>query len=387
MLIKLTDATAETCGNKAATLAVLRRNGFAVPDGFVVPAPGQTSAAARESAFQRAVTSELERLGNPTVAVRSSATNEDTAGASAAGQYESFLGVQGAQNVRKAIAACRDSAKTARVRHYWQHSDTSAADAGGMAVLVQSLIAADVSGVMFTPAQASETTRIEATWGLGLGVVSGTVTPDAYEISPHDRAICTTGSKQTRTDLNDEHCGGIVETAVAAPMQAARALNDNEVAALTQLGMQISQLLGGPQDIEFALKNGDFWVLQSRPVTASLPPHREGSPTSPPFALHGRPGAHGVVTAAARLVHGPADFSKVRTGEVLVCTYTDPAWTPLFSIASGVITETGGALSHAAIVARERAIPAVLGVADAMTRLRTGDRITLDGTAGAITVH
>src|SRR5690606_26271161 len=98
------------------------------------------------------------------------------------------------------------------------------------------------------------------------------------------------------------------------------------------------------------------------------------------------PGAGGVVTAPARIVRGPADFAAVRRGDIVICPFTDPAWMPLFSIAAGVVTETGGALSHAAIVAREYGIPAVLGVVDATTRIEDGSRVTLDGGAGTVSV-
>ncbi|MDN6605735.1 PEP-utilizing enzyme, partial [Brevibacterium sp.] len=95
---------------------------------------------------------------------------------------------------------------------------------------------------------------------------------------------------------------------------------------------------------------------------------------------------HGTVTAAARIVRGPSDFATVRRGAIVICPYTDPAWTPLFAVAAGVVTETGGALSHAAIVPREYGNPAVLGVAGVTTRIDDGARITLDGTAGTVTV-
>lgn len=101
--------------------------------------------------------------------------------------------------------------------------------------------------------------------------------------------------------------------------------------------------------------------------------------------LRGTPGSHGTVTAAARIVSGPADFAALRRGEIVVCATTDPAWTPLFAVAAGVVTEIGGVLSHAAIVAREYGIPAVLGVDGAVTEIKDGAEIRLNGTAGTIT--
>lgn len=386
-LIPLTDASSTQCGGKAATLAVLLREGLPVPDGFVVPfGSEQASTPKAGRALHAAVARELGRLGNPSVAVRSSAANEDTAGASAAGQYESVIGAQGAEEVREAIAVCWASARAGRVGDYWNRTATHALHcAPGMAVLVQRIVEADVSGVMFTPQQPGDPTRIEASWGLGLAVVGGTVTPDTFEAAPHGSIGFTLGSKQTSTDLNHEF-GGIITSAATDEMQTARTLNDDAVATLTGLGNRVAEILDGPQDIEWAVADGTAWILQARPVTAVLPATRAHHAAVDAQALTGMPGAHGVARATARIVRGPSDFPAVQPGEVVICPYTDPAWTPLFTIAAGVVTETGGALSHAAIVAREYAIPAVIGVPDATSRIRNGDRIAIDGTAGTISI-
>ncbi len=101
--------------------------------------------------------------------------------------------------------------------------------------------------------------------------------------------------------------------------------------------------------------------------------------------LYGRPASAGTASGPARIVRGPEDFDHVRRGDVLVCRFTDPAWTPLFGVVAAVVTEVGGPLSHAAIVAREQRIPAVVGVTDATRLLPDGSRTLVDGTAG--TVH
>lgn len=388
MLTTLANATRSTSGGKATMLGVLLRAGLPVPDGFVIPADtdrptdSQTTAALRS-----AVARELERLGDPVVAVRSSAANEDTSDASAAGQYESIIGVRGVDDVSEAIATCRASAHAARVGTYRQQtgSDSEPEAPGGMAVLVQRMIPADVSGVMFTPTHPGNPTRIEASWGLGLAVVGGTVTPDAYLAAPDGSATMTIGSKETRIDLHP--AGGITTTPVATDKQAARTLDDETVTVLVDTGVRIATILDGPQDIEWAIADGRVWILQARPITAPLPsPCVSDEPTTSEQTFTGTPGSHGSVTATARIVRGLADFPSVRPGEVVICPYTDPAWTPLFTIVAGVVTETGGALSHAAIVAREYGIPAVLGVTDATTSIRDGDRVALDGTTGTLTI-
>ena len=385
MFTRLTDATRESCGGKAAALGDLLRAGLPVPDGFVIPHDiDQTSGHVVPPSLRVEVAGELARLGNPVVAVRSSALNEYTADASAAGQYERVIGVQGVTDVCKAITTCWTSADAPRVSDYWDRSrDDTSPPASSMAVLVQQVIAADVSGVMFTPQHSGEPTRIEASWGLGLSVVGGTVTPDTYEVAADLSVSHRVGSKQTRVDLDTVRGG--VATTVPPRQQQARTLDDDTVLALAALGKQIAAIQGGPQDVEWAVADGTIWILQARPITAALPtaPH----PTAPtsPEALRGTPGSHGTVTGTARTIRGPSDFSLVKPGDILICPYTDPAWTPLFRVAAGVITETGGALSHAAIVAREYGIPAVLGVPDALNLIASGQQLTLDGTAGTIT--
>ena len=389
MLLRLSEATRANSGGKAGTLGSLLREGLPVPDGFVVPSGDQSVGPEIGGSLHSAVAGELARLGDPVVAVRSSAANEDTAEASAAGQYESIIGVRGTEQVCQAVTACRASAHATRVGDYWtQVSDSDSSsmpEMPEMAVLVQPVVTAEVSGVMFTPQQQGDPTRIEASWGLGVSVVGGTVTPDTYEVATDGAISRTVGSKHTRADLNCEH-GGVATSIVAAGRREVCVLDDVTVTELLALGGRIAGILDGPQDIEWAVADGAVWVLQARPITATLPAYRATATSGPAEELTGTPGSHGTVTTTARIVCGPSDFSTVRAGEVVVCPYTDPAWTPLFTIAVGVITETGGALSHAAIVAREYGIPAVLGVTDATTRIQNGARIALDGTAGTITV-
>lgn len=370
-------------GGKAAALGVLLRAGLSVPDGFVVPNNAQPADLASERKLRDAVSEELARLGNPVVAVRSSGRSEDGAVASAAGQYESVIGVQHAYDVWEAIRTCWESARAPRVSDYWARSRAIARPVPGMAVLVQRMIDADVSGITFTPQRHGESTRVEASWGLGLPIVGGTITPDSYESFPDGTIRCVLGSKQTRIDLDHEH-GGIITNSVSPNEQSTPVLDATMLVALTELGNQIAGILGGPQDIEWCISDGVIWVLQARPVTAPLPPAKRSISSKVIGTLRGTPGSRGIVTATARIVRGPSDFASVRRGDIVICPCTDPAWTPLFAIASGVVTEAGGALSHAAIVAREYRIPAVLGVSNAMSQIDDEARIVLDGAAGTI---
>ncbi|MFC5822144.1 PEP/pyruvate-binding domain-containing protein [Nonomuraea harbinensis] len=398
MIVPLKEAVAETCGGKAGALGALLRAGRPVPDGFVVPF-AVYRAAVRDlglasldgDAARRAIEAcpvhasvidalgrGLGELGDPPVAVRSSAAGEDTGQASAAGQHESFLAVRGAGDVGDAVRACWASLFSARAIGY-----RSAAEPPGdlaMAVIVQRHLDAEVAGVMFTPADPDGATEIEAAFGLAPSVVGGTVTPDSYRVAADGPVTRTVADKRTRLDRRGAR---LVTRDVPARTRDRPAIDDATATRLAGLGKDIAAELGGPQDIEWAIAGGRVWVLQARPVTATLPPPAPSG--APAGALTGTPGSHGTVTGTARIVRGPGDFARVRPGDILVCPFTDPAWTPLLRIAAGVVTETGGVLSHAAIVAREHAIPAVLGVRDATGSLRDGAVITVDGTGGTVT--
>ncbi|MEV0630876.1 PEP/pyruvate-binding domain-containing protein [Nonomuraea wenchangensis] len=390
MIVPLRSAVADTCGGKAGALGALLRAGLPVPDGFVVPFaayraavrdldPGPDRRRAIEALPVHATLIDalghaLGELGDPPVAVRSSAAHEDTGQASAAGQHDSFLGVRGAGAVADAVRACWASLFTSRALDYHR----GAAGDRAMAVLVQRHLDAEVSGVMFTPAGPHDPTRIEASWGLGPSVVGGTVTPDAYRVAADGTVTRALGDKRTRLDRRGDR---LVTSDVPAAARDQPALDDATVSSLAELGKQIADVRGGPQDVEWAIADGRPWILQARPVTATPPAWP--APAAP--GLTGTPGSRGVVTGTARIIRGPRDFARARPGDIIVCPFTDPAWTPLLRIAAGVVTETGGVLSHAAIVAREHGIPAVLGVPDATRRLHDDSTITIDGTNGTVT--
>ncbi|WP_157248295.1 PEP/pyruvate-binding domain-containing protein [Nonomuraea typhae] len=427
MIVPLEEAAAATCGGKAGALGALLRAGLPVPDGFVVSFAAYRAAVrglgrdpdeirrriTAGEPLAEAVAAALDALGGPPVAVRSSAANEDTGQVSAAGQHESFLAVHGAGAVVTAVRACWASLYAPRAVDY--RGDASPYDEPMMAVLVQRHVDAEVSGVMFTPAGPDDVTRIEASWGLGPSVVGGTVTPDAYRVAGDGAVGRTVADKRTRLD---RHGTRLVTREVPTGSRSRPAIGDTTAADLAGLGEEIAAVLGGPQDIEWAIAGGKTWILQARPVTAALPPPAAGTSAAaqpppgtgtsaaaqpppgtgtsaaaqpPPgtgtsaAALAGTPGSRGSATGTARIVRGPGDFARVRPGDILVCPFTDPAWTPLLRIAAGVVTETGGVLSHAAIVAREHAIPAVLGIPGATRTLRDDTLITVDGTNGTVT--
>lgn len=383
MVVRLVDAVTPSCGSKAGALGTLLRAGLAVPDGFVLPfavrgVPG--------SDLRRLVARGLEVIGDAPVAVRSSASGEDGVRASAAGQHASVLGVSGLDGVVEAVRTCWASLDAAGAVAYRSTSGREQRGSPTMAVIVQRHVDAEVSGVLFTPDRSAGPTRIEASWGLGTSVVGGTVTPDACLVAPDGAVTRTVGDKRTRLDRE----GTRVVTHDVAPIERGRSvLGDTMARRLSALGERAVSVLGRPLDIEWAVAEDRLWLLQARPVTAPLPPSAArpavletggGSWT----VLRGTPGSSGVVTGSARVVRGADDFGRVRPGDVLVCPWTDPAWTPLLRVVAGVVTETGGVLAHAAIVAREYGIPAVLGVPAVTASVQDGVTITVDGDAGTV---
>lgn len=387
MLIPLIAAKAGTCGGKAAALGTLLRDGLPVPDGFVVPfngRPNPSTDAVLPAALAEELAAALAACGDPAVAVRSSAANEDTGEGSAAGQYDTVLAVRGPAAVGAAIRRCWASAHAAHVSAYWsQLTGQAAAGEPEIAVIIQRLIDADASGVLFTASDGAS--RIEASWGLGPAVADGTLTPDTWEITSAGTARSILGNKATRVDRATT-ADGLATRHVPVAKQQRLAIDEQTAVALACLGERAAALLGAPQDIEWAISGGQLWLLQARPITAPPPAlsHPVGSARG--IILTGTPGAHGQHHGPARVLRSAAELGRIAPGDIVVCRYTDPAWTPLFQRAGGIVTETGGVLSHAAIVAREHRIPAVISVPEATTTIPDGRPVTIDGTAGSVTL-
>lgn len=393
------DHAAPAHGGKAAALGALRRAGLPVPDGFVVPAAvaGEDLTAA-VAAGARDLARRAGGSVDAPVAVRSSATDEDGGRASAAGQYDTVLGVSGTDRVVAAVTTCRASAAGPRATAYRTATsgDPALAD---VAVVVQRLVDAHAAGVLFT---GDGRTVVEASWGLGESVVQGAVDPDRWTVADGRVTDRRAGHKRTRVDRSP---GGTAVRDVPAADRDRPCLDDDTVLRLAALGRRVAELRGGPQDVEWAVDDaGTVCLLQARPVTAALPDcptercERDfgdcSRPKSPRDRAHNDAGLLGVLrgtgasggraSGPVRVVRGPDDFAAVRPGDVLVCRETDPAWTPLFGVVAAVVTETGGLLSHAAIVARELRVPAVLGVPAATDVLRGAGTVTVDGDAGTV---
>ena len=351
----------------------MTRAGFNVPRGFVVT--GDVSPARLQSG--------LDRLGGGFMAVRSSALVEDAPRASFAGQFLTVLGVTGAAAVAEAIERCARSA-TASTAHTHPHLGRQEESTAERApVIVQRLVDADASGVMFTrdPVAGRDRTVINATWGLAEPLVQGRITPDSYRVEPEGQVTAVVGGKHVRLVLGP---GGVVTEDTAPARRSRPCLSRVQVRTLARVGQSLELLFGAPQDVEWAFRGDTLWVVQSRPITTDLARAAGPDRDDEQPALRGVGASRGQVTGTVRLLRGPEGFPSVRPGDIVVCSVTDPAWSPLFTVAGGIVTEFGGMLCHAAILARETGIPAVVGAADAMSTLTAGESVTLDGAAGTV---
>jgi pyruvate, water dikinase len=327
------------------------------------------------------------------MAVRSSATAEDTAEFSFAGMHESFLGVRGEESLLEKVRACWASAYTARALYYRLRQGFPAEM--GLAVVVERMVASVKSGVMFTADPSShDLTKIviEAAWGLGEVVVGGQVTPDRYvmdkpSLREVDRKIAT---KEFMLDWIAA-TGKVVRVELDGTAKAtASVLGDTELRTLATLAQRSEEHYGAPQDLEFAVDaGGNVYLTQTRPITTlgqlggGAAPLLSRSVAGP--LLRGLGASPGVGVGAVRVLttaDGAATFQK---GEVLVTHMTSPDWVPIMRRAAAVVTDAGGMTSHAAIVSRELGIPCVVGTMNATTRLSAGTLVTVDGAAGTVT--
>lgn len=332
-------------------------------------------------------------LGEGPVAVRSSATAEDLPEASFAGQQSTFLNVVGADNVVRAVQACWASLFEARAIFYREEAGYDHTKVG-LAVPVQRMVQSEISGVMFTVEPVtSDRSRItiEAVYGLGEGIVSGEISPDLYlvdkeslqiiskSVTPQDRMIAR------RPDADGSHEAANDWLPVPEGLRERQKLTDGEIRELARIGRAVEEHYGSPQDIEWAYEQGQFYLVQARPVTTLKleMEEDEGEAETAPVLLTGQPASPGVGVGAVRIVHDPREIDIVKQGDVLVAEMTTPDFVPAMKRAAAIVTERGGRTCHAAIVSRELGIPCVVGVAGA-TSLEVGREVTVDGSAGRI---
>jgi len=334
--------------------------------------------------------------GEDSFAVRSSATAEDLADASFAGQQETFLNIHGADNILHAVKAVFASLYNDRAISYRVHTgytDSSVALSAGVQRMVRSDLGA--SGVMFTLDTESgfrDVVFITSAYGLGEMVVQGTVNPDEFYV--HKQKLVegypavvrrSLGSKLQRMVFDTDRAAGFSTRIEAVPLSARNrfSLSDAEVLELSRYAMTIEQHYGRPMDIEWGKDglDGKLYILQARPETVQS---QVGAGEAGKFRLiqrgevliEGRAIGQKIGIGPVRLVAGAAQMNKVQAGDVLVTDMTDPDWEPVMKKAAAIITNRGGRTCHAAIIAREMGIPAIVGCGHATDALRDGAMVT-----------
>ncbi len=415
----LSRADVPLAGGKGANLAEMTRAGLPVPPGFVVTSqaflsaldgagirktlmekfasvnPDDPAALARASgemqklvmgatlpaALESALVQAYQRLGrSEPVAVRSSATSEDTSSTSFAGMHETYTHVVGETALIEKVKACWASAYGQRVLAYRRAQKM--AEEPALAVVVQKMVSSARSGVMFTADPATgDTSRIvvEAAFGLGEVVVGGQVEPDTYSLSKEGprllevrvgrkafKIVRGPEGKEHRLDLSGEEA-------------MRRVLGDDEVVKLGELGLKVEKHYGAPQDIEWAEEGGRWYLVQTRPITTL------GASGHGELLVSGLGASPGSAHGNVRVLRTPDQAGELQNGEVLVAPMTSPDWVPAIRRAAALVTDSGGVTCHAAIVSRELRIPCVVGTRDATRILRNGELVTVDGAKGRVT--
>ncbi len=342
------------------------------------------------------------------VAVRSSATAEDLPTASFAGQQDTYLNIIGGEDVLVAVKKCWASlfeprAIFYRVENKFDHMKV------GLAAVIQMMVQSEKAGVVFTVDplyQDPQILSIETAFGLGEVVVSGMVTPDTYRVNKDSLDIIDKSvvkqpwmlikidGKNKRAEIKDD-------------AQGRQKISDNEIKDLAKVCKRIEQHYGYPQDIEYAFEKDNLYIVQSRPITtlkdkSGLEKGTGGelvttqeTKTEKPIAqkqatggtriiLKGLGASPGVGMGKVKIVKTAKEIKNMDRGDILVTEMTTPDFVPGMKKAAGIITDTGGMTSHAAIVSRELGVPCIVGTGNATQLLKDGMEVSVDGSHGMV---
>ena len=341
--------------------------------------------------------------GDLSVAVRSSATAEDLPDSSFAGQQETFLNIRGEDAVIDAVRLVYASLFTDRAVSYRRHRGYGDDDVA-LSVTVQRMVRSDlaVSGVMFTLDTESgfpDTVFITAAYGLGENVVQGAVNPDEFYV--YKPSLVAGREAIIRRRLGDKAdkmvFGDAPETGKSVKMLAVEeadqrrfCLTDDDILILARAAMAIEKHYGNHMDIEWAKDgvDGEIYVVQARPETvkSNLPEMRAHERylirSKGRVLAEGRAIGQKLGVGVARVVSGAEDMHRVQTGDVLVTEMTDPDWEPVMKRAGGIVTRRGGRTCHAAIIARELGVPAVVGCGDSLEAVVDGMQVSVSCAEG-----
>ncbi len=334
------------------------------------------------------------------VAVRSSATAEDLPGASFAGQQATFLNTRGHESLLSTVKQCWASLFEARAIYYRQQQKFDHLKVG-IAVVVQKMVQSEKSGIMFTVDPVSQDENhmiIEAGFGLGEAIVSGTVTPDKYVVDKRNLSILEkTPEKQEKMLVKTKH--GDEWVTIEPELQEVQKMPDAEVKTLAGIGRDIENHYGYPQDIEFAVEGKKIYIVQSRAITTlnkkqgetAMASGSSSSTLTPSSAsgsgkvlLQGLPASPGIASGSVKIVLDLTHLDKVQKGDVLVTRMTTPDFVPAMKRAVAIVTDEGGMTAHAAIVSRELGIPCIVGTRKATATFTDGQIITVDAKRGVV---
>ncbi|HLC38853.1 MAG TPA: phosphoenolpyruvate synthase [Patescibacteria group bacterium] len=413
-------------GGKGANLGELKKAGVAVPNGFCVTSGayfnfirkngidklirellskidyesttqlGVASRRIKKSIMSSKIDPDLvkeiikfyHQLNADFVAVRSSATAEDLPTASFAGQQITFLNINGEKELALAVQKCWSSLFEPRAIYYrgmnkFDHLKV------GLSAVVQKMIQSDASGVMFTLDPATNDRAkiaIEAGFGLGEAIVSGSIIPDKYliykegfrildkKIARQTWAIKKVGDRDKRVP-------------VARADREAQKISDQTIEKLAKIAIKIEKHYKYPQDIEWSSCDGRLYIVQSRPVTTAekiLVEREIVRAQNHRILLKGTAASIGAASGSVRILRSPQQIGQIKKGDILVAKMTDPSYVPAMKKAKAVVTDQGGQTSHAAIVSRELAIPCVVGTNFATKKLKPRQKITVDGDKGLV---
>lgn len=328
-------------------------------------------------------------LGEMPVAVRSSATAEDSADASFAGQQETFLNVVGEANVVHRVIDCWASLFTPRSIFYREKKKYDHFKIG-VAVPVQRQVQSDISGIVFTINPVNNDKNqiiIETIWGLGEYIVQGVVSPDQYIVDKTDWKIISKNIvNQTVQLVKDKH--ETHETSVPKSKQKKEKIDDKFILKIAKIAQKLQDHYHKPQDIEFAIEKNNLYIVQTRPITTivsnqKILDEKQNKIIQKPD-LVGEPASPGTVSGKIIIIHSPKEINRVEQGQILVTTMTTPDFVPAMKKVNGIITDKGGQTSHAAIVSRELGVPCVVGTKTATKFFKEGDMVTINGTTGQI---
>ena len=330
------------------------------------------------------------------VAVRSSATAEDLPEASFAGQQDTYLHIRGYGELLNHIRKCWASLWTARAIYYRQKQEFDHFEVA-LSVVVQKMVNSEKSGVMFTAnpiTNDSGQVMINASWGLGEAVVSGTVTPDEYIVDKNTKKVVEKHIAEKVTMVVRKNTGvgtSVVDVKdfLGQEYVSRQCLTDDEILQLVDYGMKIESLYGSYQDIEWGFDRDTkrLYILQSRPITTlrgEKEMEKSTDNTQLKSLVRGLAASPGIGRGKVKYIEDISEIARVEDGDVLVTVMTNPDMVPAMRRASAVVTEEGGRTCHAAIVSRELGIPCIVGAKEATKILKEGMEVTVDAKRGVV---